>query len=128
MSPLACSLLALAALFAVSNAKNVHIPNPFCDERMRGIEGDSSEHFKMTVSGGVVNIPDNCTRLGRKLVGEDVSVCNAPYSKPLLRSVFGLSNKFGILGIDCPTNTNGCMTLELDVTQHCKMDVPLVRG
>ncbi|XP_061708009.1 uncharacterized protein LOC133518354 [Cydia pomonella] len=128
MSPLACSLLALTTLFAVSDAEKVGVPNPFCDGRMKGTEGDSVINFEMTVSGGVVTIPDKCSRVGKELVGENVNTCNTSNSKPLFRSILGLENNFGIIGIDCPTNTIGCMALKLKVMQHCKSILPPVRG
>ncbi|XP_047987688.1 uncharacterized protein LOC125227417 [Leguminivora glycinivorella] len=122
MSPLACSLFALATLFAVSDA----LPNPFCDRQSRGISGSGlewrEENFKLTVVNGVVQIPNKC-KIYEELAGEDIAACNIPYSKPLLRNVLGRANDFGIVGIDCPSNTRGCMRLELNVTQYCRINI-----
>ncbi|XP_047987764.1 uncharacterized protein LOC125227481 [Leguminivora glycinivorella] len=120
MSPLACSLIALAALFAVSNAASV--ANPFCD----GVSlGDSSlppeKEFKLTVSGGDIIIPNRC-KLDRKLVGQSLSVCNTDNSMPEIHPNTIGARPYEKVFIDCPKSTRGCEDLELKVTQYCLLD------
>ncbi|XP_061708011.1 uncharacterized protein LOC133518355 [Cydia pomonella] len=120
MSPLACCLVALAALFAVSHAKEIGIANPFCGGVSLGeYESMNTVSFKMTVSGGAVVITDKCPR-NTKLVGQNLNVCNVAYSMPELHPYeFGLY-PFEKVFIDCPKSTLGCDNLELHVTQYCR--------
>ncbi|XP_063376746.1 uncharacterized protein LOC134664087 [Cydia fagiglandana] len=128
MSPLARSLLALAALLAAADA----IPNPFCDSLSRGKQTyDSSETFEITATGdSVTTIPDKCARPGRRLVGDYLSVCNA-YHKPKLDTPMGIANPLGAVYITCPRSEAGCSQLKLQVTQYCEMvtgPTPLLLG
>ncbi|XP_063529606.1 uncharacterized protein LOC134740883 [Cydia strobilella] len=125
MSPLACSLLALAALFAATDAL---FPNPYCSflemGKTDGYPQDNEVDFTITVAGGYITIPDRCTRPGNKLVGQSISVCNAPNSKPEiivpLRTDYRRPN-FGSLYIHCPSGFPGCDRLEVHVWQYCEM-------
>ncbi|XP_063617156.1 uncharacterized protein LOC134790315 [Cydia splendana] len=120
MSPLARSLLALAALLAAAYAKR----NPFCDSLNIGDEyignQDDTINFKLTVSGEFYTvIPDKCTRPGRRLVHQYLSVCNTPNNKPTI-SLVKDSEPYTAVTFDCPREVPGCTHLELNVEQVCK--------
>ncbi|XP_061708058.1 uncharacterized protein LOC133518397 [Cydia pomonella] len=127
MSPLARSLLALAALLAAADA----MTNPFCDSLSRREQTDDYETFVITGTGdSVTEIPDKCTRPGRKLVGDYLSVCNA-YHRPKLATPMGIAHPLGAVYITCPKTVDGCSRLQLHVTQYCKMvtgPTPLLLG
>ncbi|XP_061707966.1 uncharacterized protein LOC133518310 [Cydia pomonella] len=120
--PLARSLLALAALLAAADATT----NPFCDSLSRGQQTDDYEYFVLTGTGdATTKIPDKCSRPGRELVGDYISVCNTPYSKPQLRSLMLGTDittiPFWAVYIGCSHTIPGCSRLEVQVTQYCKM-------
>ncbi|XP_061708012.1 uncharacterized protein LOC133518356 [Cydia pomonella] len=118
MSPLACSLVALAALFAVSDARGPRTVDPFCSSSYLGDAWGAPHAFKLTVSGGDVEIPDRCKE-GRILVGQDISVCNSPNSNPEVHPFHFGQYPFKKVYIDCPHSTRGCSSLEVKVTQYC---------
>ncbi|XP_063358751.1 uncharacterized protein LOC134648198 [Cydia amplana] len=124
MSPLARSLLALAALLAAADAIP-KLPNPFCDSLSIGKEyignRDDSIKFKLTVSGEFYTIiPDKCTRPGRRLLHQYLRVCNPPNNKPSI-SLVKSSDPYTAITLDCPRDVPGCTNLELNVRQDCKM-------
>ncbi|XP_047987868.1 uncharacterized protein LOC125227570 [Leguminivora glycinivorella] len=125
MSPLARSLLALAALIAAADAE---LPNYCSNERTGkqvGIPADNVEKFTLTVSGGLVRIPDKCTRPGNKMIGEYKSVCNIPNYQPKIRHILKTHRRYydSEIYIDCPSNITGCDSLKLEITQYCQMVV-----
>ncbi|XP_047987652.1 uncharacterized protein LOC125227387 [Leguminivora glycinivorella] len=121
MSPLACSVVALAALFAVSNAASVE--DPFCANLFLG---DSSlqpgTEFTMNVSGGEVIIPNRCPLASPNLWGQYLKVCNEETSLPEIRPFTFGGRPYEKVNIDCPKSTRGCDRLELKVTQLCNVD------
>ncbi|XP_047987890.1 uncharacterized protein LOC125227591 [Leguminivora glycinivorella] len=125
MSPLARSLLALAALLAAADAE----PNPFCDSldlgRDYGFPLSNYQKFTLTVAGGKVVIPDKCSRPGNKIVGESISVCNTPNSKPIimpaLQTQYHFKPNFALVDIRCPRDVAGCDRLKVEIWQFCEM-------
>ncbi|XP_047987932.1 uncharacterized protein LOC125227620 [Leguminivora glycinivorella] len=121
MSPLACSLLALAALLAAADG----VMPPFCGHLWLGRRTIDKIEFVLTVSGGVVNIPDKCSLPGRRLVGEDFTACNEPNYTPTIRQAYKPPNdktpNFAMVDIECPSNFTGCNQLALKVEQYCEM-------
>ncbi|XP_047987888.1 uncharacterized protein LOC125227588 [Leguminivora glycinivorella] len=123
MSPLACSLLALGTLLAAADAV---YPITYCGFLELGrVEDDKIEFVQeLTVSGGIVNIPDKCTIPGRKLVGEKFTACNAPNYTPKIiqafKSPIDMTPNFAMVEIDCPSDIDGCNTLVLEVVQYCQ--------
>ncbi|XP_061728830.1 uncharacterized protein LOC133533795 [Cydia pomonella] len=122
MSPLTCSLLAFLALFAAADAL---LPNPYCSKLVLGKQTKDFIDFSLTAPGGVVTIPDKCSRPGRRLVGELISVCNVPNSKPTItqaiQSQYDIKPNFAMVNIDCPSNIAGCDKLDVHVTEYCEM-------
>ncbi|XP_063617159.1 uncharacterized protein LOC134790318 [Cydia splendana] len=122
MSPLACSLLALIALFV---ADALSKPNPFCSKVELGNQTKEFIVFSLTVTGGDITVPDKSTRPGRELVGEVVSVCNTPNWQPkitpAMMSDYHFKPNFALFNIDCPRNITGCDKLDLRVTQFWEM-------
>ncbi|XP_063529951.1 uncharacterized protein LOC134741111 [Cydia strobilella] len=117
MSPLACCLVALAALFAVSDANMI---NPFCSSVSLGESMVHEVTFNMNVSGGDVFIPNKCPE-DHDLKGQDLNVCNIPNSMPEVHTFTIGKHPFEKVYIDCPNNTRGCSSLELQVTQYCEV-------
>ncbi|XP_063618125.1 uncharacterized protein LOC134791005 [Cydia splendana] len=126
MSPLACSLLVLAVLIAATDAL---IANPFCSflelGETDGYPEDNYVDFTLTGADGSLTIPDKCTRPGNKLIGESISVCNTPNSKPKIRqalqSDYDFAPNFGKVFISCPIEIPGCDRLQVEVMQFCGM-------
>ncbi|XP_061708001.1 uncharacterized protein LOC133533801 [Cydia pomonella] len=126
MSPLACSLLALAALIAAADALK---PNPYCSYlemgQTEGYPTDNYVEFTLNVAGGTITIPDKCTRLGNMIIGEAISVCNTPNSKPeitpALQTEYQFKPNLGSVHIECPSDIDGCDRLDVEITQYCSM-------
>ncbi|XP_047987965.1 uncharacterized protein LOC125227641 [Leguminivora glycinivorella] len=118
MSPLARSLLALAALLAAADAMS----NPFCDHDMIGETSDRPITFRKTVTGGEMFSVDNrCAFPGSELAGESFDVCNV-YSKPKVRIAIGMleiQTPFPVI-VECPKDVPGCSSLDVQVTQYCR--------
>ncbi|XP_063375777.1 uncharacterized protein LOC134663345 [Cydia fagiglandana] len=118
-----CFLLALAPLLA---AARTYDPK-YCDLKLiRGLETEEYIDFNIITPDGLVNIDDKCSRAGRELVGEDVAVCNYPFSKPIISTLVGADNQFKTVSIDCPSGIPGCSHLNVNVRQYCKMVTPPV--
>ncbi|XP_061707970.1 uncharacterized protein LOC133518314 [Cydia pomonella] len=120
MSPLARSLLALAALLAAADA----LANPYCDYLTIGrnyyADGDNVIKYTLTVSGEFYTIiPDKCSRPGRRLVHQTLVVCNDPNNVPRI-SLVKHSDPYTAVTIECPRDVPGCLNLELHVRQDCK--------
>ncbi|XP_061707967.1 uncharacterized protein LOC133533802 [Cydia pomonella] len=126
MLPLARSLLALAALLSVTEAR---LANPFCSDLHLGKDDGYPKNnyvdFTITVSGGTITIPDKCSRPGNKIVGESISICNTPNSKPeiwqALQTEYHFKPNFALFHIDCPSNIAGCDRLKVEIRQYCEM-------
>ncbi|XP_063375853.1 uncharacterized protein LOC134663414 isoform X2 [Cydia fagiglandana] len=126
MSPLACSLLVLAALIAATDAL---LANPFCNYlelgETEGYPENNYVDFTLTVAGGIITIPDKCSRPGNKLIGEAITVCNVPNSKPgitqALQTQYHFKPNFALVNIYCPSDIPGCDRLKVKVMQFCGM-------
>ncbi|XP_063376745.1 uncharacterized protein LOC134664086 [Cydia fagiglandana] len=117
MSPLARSLLALAALLAAADAK----ANPFCDSALIGDMTDNPITFHLTLAGGEVKqVPNKCAKPGSELAGESLNVCNTPMSKPKIQLAVGSRLNYSPIMVDCPSSIPGCSSLDVQVTQYCK--------
>ncbi|XP_047987059.1 uncharacterized protein LOC125226921 [Leguminivora glycinivorella] len=121
MSPLACLLLAFAALFAAADGVKLN----YCGYLMLGEETKDHTDFRLTAPGGDVQIPDKCSRPGRRLVGEYISVCDPPYYQPIVTPAMTgspyLKPVFKLVNIQCPSGIKGCDNLDVHVTQFCEI-------
>ncbi|XP_063529605.1 uncharacterized protein LOC134740882 [Cydia strobilella] len=131
MTPLARSLVAFAALLAAADASSSYASadssssyvsadsNPFCNSVATGTQSSYGQPwqrpsfvFELFERSGKVNIPDKCSRSGKKLVAQSIYGCSIRGPPAIF-----VDGQFSPVTITCPNIDGGC---SLNISQFCE--------